>query len=254
MSDWYQQGATGVRLDWGPIGAARLGSASACTVVVDVLSFSTCVSVATERGTRVYPHPWGDGRAQWRGREVDAVVAVGRHEVTEDHPWSLSPYGLRHVPAVPRLVLPSPNGSTISAAAADSGALVVAGCLRNATAVGRWLAREGLGTPARPVLVIAAGERWPDGTLRPALEDLLGAGAVISALAAHADHVSLSPEANAARLVHAGTDDIPACLAASASGIQLATVGYAEDVRIAGEVDASAAVPILADGAFVAAD
>ena len=96
-----------------------------------------------------------------------------------DQPWSLSPAALLRAPYTPRLVLPSPNGSTIAAAASG---LVLAACLRNASAVGRWLAAHGYGTPSRPVLVVPAGERWPDGSLRPSLEDGLGAGAVIAAL------------------------------------------------------------------------
>lgn len=34
----------------------------------------------------------------------------------------------------------------------------------------------------RTVAVIPAGERWADGSLRPAIEDLLGAGAFIREL------------------------------------------------------------------------
>ena len=94
-----------------------------------------------------------------------------------------------------RLVLPSPNGSAIAAAAPG---VTVAASLRNASAVAEWLSERFRGD-VEPVSVIAAGERWPDGSLRPALEDLLGAGAVLSALVARTG-VSESPEAAAARL------------------------------------------------------
>ncbi|MEV4620345.1 2-phosphosulfolactate phosphatase [Asanoa sp. NPDC049573] len=243
MEAWLQRGF-GVRFDWGPEGARRLAPDSAYAVVVDVLSFTTSVSVLVDGGTRVRPRAW---HAQ--PVEGDIPVAVGRRATTAERPWSLSPAALRRAPRLAELVLPSPNGSAISAAIQQHCGLV-AGSLRNAGAVGRWLRGAGVGTPERPLTVIAAGERWPDGSLRPALEDLLGAGAVIAALGAAA----LSPEAaTAARAFHTCTD-LRATIMDSASGRELVESGFGDDVEIALERDTSHAVPVLRDGAFSAAD
>ncbi|MFJ8042621.1 2-phosphosulfolactate phosphatase [Kitasatospora sp. NPDC096147] len=245
---WSTQSGYGVRFEWGPTGAGRLAGAVAALVVVDVLSFTTTVSVAVERGIRVYPYPWKDDGVREFAARHGAEPAVGRREVSDRSPWSLSPAALRVAPFTPRLVLPSPNGSAIAAAAAER-VPVYAACLRNATAVARHLRAEGYGTPARPVAVIAAGERWPDGSLRPAVEDLLGAGAVIAALpAAHR-----SPEAAFAAAtagVSATSTGLAAAVAASASGRELTDGGWPQDVAVAVEADASTVVPVLTDGAF----
>ncbi|XDO64059.1 2-phosphosulfolactate phosphatase [Streptomyces sp. RLB1-33] len=129
---------------------------------------------------------------------------------------------------------------------------MVAGCLRNVSAVGRWLALHGYGTLERPLAVIAAGERWPDGSLRPGLENLMGAGAVIAALLATGGAGPLSPEAAAARTAYTGTPDAAGAVAACSSALELARSGFADDVAIAVEVDASTTVPVLTDGAFTA--
>ena len=101
---------------------------------------------------------------------------------------SLSPASLALLEPSTAVVLPSPNGSTCAVLAQESGATVVAGCLRNACAVARWSAgRTG------PVTVIACGERWPDGSLRTAVEDFIGAGAIIAGLPG-----ACSPEASVA--------------------------------------------------------
>jgi 2-phosphosulfolactate phosphatase len=233
-----------VRCEWGPVGASTLAPGCAAVVVVDVLSFTTSTCVAVERGMRVYPHAWHESAAEY-ARSVDAVVAVGRRQVDADHPWSLSPAGLLYAPHTPRLVLPSPNGSTI--AAATSG-LVLAASLRNASAVGQWLSAHRYGTAARPVLVVPAGERWPDGSLRPSLEDGLGAGAVIAALGS----ASPSPEASWMAVAFRSTPDVAAAVRECASGRELVRTGFADDVAIATELDASSVVPVLTDGAFVA--
>ncbi len=248
MSDWFLQGEHGVRFDWGPGGAQQLAGDAACLVVVDVLSFTTSVTVAVEAGTQVYPYAWHDETAPAFARSRSAELAAGRRATTSASPWSLSPAALRQAPFTPRLVLPSPNGSAIAAAAGDS-TTVVAGCLRNATAVGRWLAQHGFGTAERPVVVIAAGERWPDGSLRPALEDLLGAGAIIAELKARGFGL-LSPEAAAAEACFTRTPDVAAAVTACSSGIELSWTGSAEDVAVATELDASTIVPVLTDEAF----
>jgi 2-phosphosulfolactate phosphatase len=247
MSEWFLQQGHGVRFEWGPTGAQQLARGAACLVVVDVLSFTTSATVAVEAGTQVFPYAWRDETASAFAQSRTAALAVGRRAVTSASPWSLSPAALRQAPFTPRLVLPSPNGSAIAAAADDS--TVVAGCLRNATAAGRWLARQGFGTAERPVVVVAAGERWPDGSLRPALEDLLGAGAIIAELESRGAG-QLSPEAAAARACFVQTADVTGAVAACSSGIELARTGFADDVAIATERDASEIVPVLTEGAF----
>lgn len=259
---WSAQSAYAVRFEWGPEGARRLvaGGDVACLVVVDVLSFTTAVSVAVDAGTKVFPYAWRDESAVAFAAERDAELAVGRRAMTAGSPWSLSPAALRRAPFTPRLVLPSPNGSAIAAAVGASGAVVAAGCLRNAAAVGSWLAGQGYGVPERPVAVIAAGERWSDGGLRPALEDLLGAGAIVSAVVSALvsarvpppSGAGISPEASAAAASYASCADVASAVADCASGRELRGHGFAEDVAVAVEPEASERVPVLVDGAFTA--
>lgn len=247
VDEWFAQRGYGVRFDWGAAGARALAPDVACLVVVDVLSFTTAVTVAVDAGTRVFPYAWRDASAAEYAREMGAELAVGRGAVTETAPWSLSPATLRRAPYTPRLVLPSPNGSSIAAAAGDS--TVVAGCLRNATAVAEWLAAHAYGTPARPVAVIAAGERWPDGTLRPALEDLLGAGAIIRSLSTRAT-APMSPEATTAAAAFPTPETAARAITECASGRELHERGFGDDVAVAIEHDTCATAPVLTSGAF----
>jgi len=238
-----------VRLDWGPTGGAAVARGADIAVVVDVLSFTTTLVIAVARGTRVHPFPWKDERAAAFAADRDAVLAVGRFEAAglADPPPSLSPAQLLTSVPVERLVLPSPNGSTICAAL--SAVTVVGASLRNRSAVARWLAPR-LADGA-VVAFVPAGERWPDGSLRPGLEDLWGAGAVLDDL----DRTGLrvSPEAEHAATSYATVaGDLRAALADCASGRELAAVGYAADVEAAAEVDADDVVPVLTDDGFVA--
>jgi len=169
--------------------------------------------------------------------------------------WELSPRWIREHPARSRLVLASPNGAALMLAAVDLGpAAVLAGCLANASAVARAVRQLG----ATSVAVIAAGERTGShhtGPPRAAVEDLLGAGAVLAALdpAASISAPGCSPEAAAARAAFvAARPRLPESLRACVSGRDLAARGLADDVADAAQFDVSTAVPVLRDGELTA--
>ena len=226
-------------MEWGQAGVQVLAGQADLVVIVDVLSFSTAASVAIEHGATIIPHRIHDGSAERLAQSRGAALA--NRDRSGPGP-SLSPASLSALRPGDRLVLPSPNGATCALLAAEAGAMVVAGCLRNATAVGR-LAAALRGTTA----VIPAGEMWPGGGLRPALEDLIGAGAVLSAF----DPEALSPEAQAAvAAFRAVRGDLQEVLRSSSSGRELIYAGFGTDVAIAAELDATDLVPELKGGGF----
>lgn len=248
----HRQTPYDVRFDWGPVGAEALGGCD-YAVVVDVLSFTTSVTVAVERGIEVFPFRWRDARAKELAMREGATLAVGRFEALglEGRHVSLSPASLQRATDVTKLVLPSPNGSTICDAIGDGGSVVLAASLRNRHAVAAHLAREAWSRGSRSsVAVVAAGERWPDHTLRPCVEDLWGAGAVLAALV-DLGIEGLSPEARVAEQAFRAVEaDLPGALHACAGGRELIDKGFEDDVAVAAGLDASSAVPVLRDGSF----
>jgi 2-phosphosulfolactate phosphatase len=199
-------------------------------IVVDVFSFTTCVDVAVSRGVAILPYAWNDSTAAEFARSHGAELAGRRRKVR----YSLAPESYLDAPAGLRCVLPSPNGAQVTLAAAETGAAILAGCLRNARAVAE--AAQQIGSSFN---VIPAGERWLDGSLRPALEDALGAGAILSRLPG-----SRSPEADAAvALFDRYRDNLLATLDRCGSGRELDGRGHHKDKSIAGELDVSASVP-----------
>jgi 2-phosphosulfolactate phosphatase len=226
-----------VHLEWGTAGLREGGRLADVIVVVDVLSFSTAVVAAVDAGVSVYPLREADEYAARIADKLGAHLAGRRGGAL-----SQSPASLAGLPRGDKVVLPSPSGGSLALDAAATGATVVAGSLRNASAVGAWLA----GRPRR-IVVVAAGEQWRDGSPRFAVEDLLGAGAVLAGL----PDVALSAEAHVAvETYRASRADIATILHSSTSGRELAGRGYAGDIAWAADIDASSVVPVLTDGAF----
>jgi 2-phosphosulfolactate phosphatase len=247
--EFCRQHGFAYRFDWGVEGLEALAGEAAVVVVIDVLRFTTAVSCALEAGAVVLPYRWRDDSAAAYAASQRAVLA-GRRELGE---LSLSPTDLLTVDAGTRLVLPSPNGSTIAFRARELGVPhVLAGSIRNATATAR-AARELAGSG--PIAVIAGGERWgtADGPLRPAVEDLLGAGAVLAALdpSAAVSGARCSPEAAAARAAFVGARPLLyQVLCDSASGRELIGRGWEDDVANAAALDVSPVVCLLQGDEF----
>jgi 2-phosphosulfolactate phosphatase len=132
--------------------------------------------------------------------------------------------------------------------AIESRATVVRGSLRNRWAVAEWvLAQQGDKGERFMVAIVAAGERWDDGSTRFAVEDLLAAGSIIDALAdVGIDYCS--PEAAAASAAFTGLRNATGHLiGASASGRTLAAEGRRAEIDEAIELDASSEVPTVGE-------
>ena len=127
---------------------------------------------------------------------------------------------------------------------------VVAGSIANRRALADWaLERQGDLGDRFTIAVIAAGEVRPDGSLRFAVEDLLGAGAVIDALAERGiDHCS--PEAAAAAASFTGLKRaVKHLVKASETGQALADAAATTDAPAGA---ASPAVTVVTDFSFPA--
>jgi 2-phosphosulfolactate phosphatase len=250
----FEQGGFDLRVEWGLDGVRALGPHCAVLIIVDVLSFTTTVDIAVGRGGRVLPLPWRDERAAEAAAKAGATLTTsgltatdGQNLVAAPGGWTLRPSSLVELPAGTFLGISSPNGATLSSAAAETGTTVLAGCLRNASAVAAVASAI-----AGPIGIVPAGERWrPEQLLRPAMEDYLGAGAIAAAVTGRT-----APSAEASLAIHAYRSvagRVPELLADSVSGRELTAAGVPSDVTLAGEVDVSTVVPLLTSGVFAAA-
>ncbi|MBD2207064.1 2-phosphosulfolactate phosphatase [Calothrix sp. FACHB-1219] len=233
----YDQAEFDLRCEWGVQGVTQLAPISDVIIIVDVLSFSTATEIATKNGAIIYPYQWRDDSAINYAKSVNGELAKSRMSQAG---YSLSPASLTKIPTGSRLVIPSPNGSTLTLLTGKTP--TIAGCLRNCEAVAKFAQKYG-----SKIAVIPAGEKWEDGTLRPAFEDLIGVGAILSFL-----NGSFSPEAESALAVfQTFRNELLGYLKKSSSGKELIAKGYELDVELAAVFNISDCVPLLTENAYV---
>jgi 2-phosphosulfolactate phosphatase len=222
-----------INCEWGVKGIERFKQDSDVIVIVDVLSFSTSVDIALSRGAVIYPYRFTDETALLYAKQVNAELASSRRSTEV---FSLSPVSLLSISFGEKLVLPSPNGSELSFVSGSQRVSTIAACLRNSKA-----SAEAAMNLGERITVIPAGEKWKDGSMRFAIEDLVAAGAIISNIKGE-----LSPEAELAVSTFRNFETkLYRVISDSASGIELFNMGFPGDVELASELNVSETVPLL---------
>ncbi len=214
--------------------------------VVDVLRATTTIATALAHGAAgVIPALTAGDAAELARRLGRAdVLLCGERDASaiegfdlDNSPASFAP----HVVAGKTLVMTTTNGT--GALRAVAGAASV----RTAALVNRMAAADALAQEGGPIVVVCAGE---SGAF--ALEDALGAGALVDALLTMIDDVELGDGARAAALLYRCVSDRLADAIASADHAQtLAAKGFARDVTRCAALDTLHVVPTLRDGVLV---
>lgn len=242
----FGQGGYRCRLEWGWQGAKSAAQRGDILVVVDTLRFSTTAVTALHYGATIAPCATVEEMEALAGREGVEQA----YKPTVEARFSLSPLSFIGVAGRARVAMASPNGAACCRYGGEAPALLV-GTLLNAEAVAKVVMNLLRADTGKSVSVIACGERWTipneDGELRFAIEDYLGAGAVLSQIP-----YSQSPEARLCSLAYQqAIPELESLLCECGSGRELLERGRKEDVLHAAQLNRYTVVPTLRDGWLV---
>ncbi|WHY01585.1 2-phosphosulfolactate phosphatase [Neobacillus sp. DY30] len=245
----FSQSPYACRMEWGRRGAREAADRGDIIIIVDILSFSSTVVSALHYGSVIYPYPpYVNGKEY--AKEINAEYILGRAEAAKAGKPTLSPVTFNEEHSNKRYVLSSLNGAFCTWIASKAQALF-AGSLLNAEAVASAANQLRLTTKAN-ITVIPCGEQWSYGreeedTLRPAIEDYLGAGAILSYLEGEK-----SPEAEVCMGAFLqAKPKLNALIWDCGSGRELRERGFASDVEHCRRLNVYQTVPVLKNNHFV---
>lgn len=247
----FSQSSYDCRVEWGIRGAREAAERGDIIIIVDVLSFSSTVISALSYGSIIYPYPPNlDGPVY--AEKVGAEYILGRAEAARKGKPTLSPVSFNQEHEGKKFVLTSLNGAFCTWIASKVPGLLI-GALLNATAVAS-LANQLRSKTKTNITVVPCGEQWSDvseyeNNLRPAIEDYLGAGAILSNLEGNK-----SPEAEVCiGAFQNSNQNIDELIWECGSGRELRERGFGGDVRHCSRLNVTQTVPILHKDHFVSA-
>lgn len=82
----YNQNEFDVKCEWRIRGVEELSSVLDVIIIVDILSFPTCVDVATNNGAIIYPCSWKDESAIDYAKSLKAAMSVIGVAITGFYP------------------------------------------------------------------------------------------------------------------------------------------------------------------------
>lgn len=246
---YFNQNPYECKMEWGRRGAREAADRGDIVIIVDVLSFSSTVVSALNKGAIIYPYPPNLDGKQY-AESIGAEFILGRAEAARLDKPTLSPVSFNQEHNRKKYVITSLNGSFCTWIASKVPALLV-GSLLNARSVADAANLIQKQTKAN-ITVIPCGEQWEDyklheDTLRPAMEDYLGAGAVLSYLAGNK-----SPEAElCATSFLQAKQNINEFIWDCGSGRELREKGFDSDVTHCSRLNVYQTVPVLCRDHFI---
>ncbi|WHZ04063.1 2-phosphosulfolactate phosphatase [Neobacillus sp. YX16] len=245
----FDQSPYTCRVEWGRRGAREAAERGDIIIIVDVLSFSSTVVSALNFDAVIYPYPPNlDGKEY--AQTINAEYILGRAEAAKAGKPTLSPVSFNDEHTNKKYVLTSLNGAFCTWIASKVPALLI-GSLLNASSAAAVANQLRLQKNAS-ITVIPCGEMWSNGkeeedTLRPAIEDYLGAGAILSYLEGEK-----SPEAEVCKgaFYHA-EPKLNELIWDCGSGRELREKGFGADVKHCSQLNTYQTVPFLRNNHFV---
>jgi 2-phosphosulfolactate phosphatase len=239
-----------IHVEWGATGAKLAAARGDIVVIVDVLSFSTSITLAVSRGATVFSFSHQEidvlGGPEAISAQLNANL-IDRDRRAINSRFSLSPASLTNTNDNDRIIFTSLNGANCTAAAKASPVVLI-GALTNRYAVADAVAQLLRSTVSDRCTLIACGEHWSSisdahgEAIRPGIEDLIGVGAIANRLI---PNFTLSEEALSAASAFASTRDrLFESLSSSVSGRELIAKGFGTDIELAVELDSVGEVPV----------